>query len=232
MIKIRKKNEIFFIDGNWFKAYWHFSFDRYYDLDNMQFGKLRVFNVDTLIPGAVWPMHPHTEMEVVTYCTDGEFKHADNLGNNGVLLPGDVQHTTIGSGMLHSEINNSKTKPMAFIQIWILPKTKGLAPSVEQKHVKKEERLDKFLPVVSNQHKDALPIEQDAEVFVSTLQTGKKLAHNFESGFGGYFYVISGEVKLNKHSLSEGDAAKISNEKSIDIEAIKESHLLMVVVKI
>ena len=232
MIKVRRKNEIFFIDGEWFQGYWHFSFDRYYDPENTRFGTLRVFNVDTLIPGAVWPMHPHREMEVVTYCVDGQFEHADNLGNDGVLQPGDVQHTTIGRGMWHSEINHSKTEPMTFIQMWILPRVLGLPPSVEQKRVRREERLNRLLPIVSDRHQDALPIRQDAQIYASDLERGRSLSHAFEEGYGAYFYVISGSVKLGEYTLNAGDAAKISQESSISIQALEESHLLLTVVRV
>src|SRR5438876_9277042 len=135
MIEVRKKEDIFHIDGDWFSGYWHFSFDQYFDPKNTNFGTLRVFNVDTLVPGGVWPMHPHRDIEVITYCVDGEFQHADNHGNGGVLYPGDVQHTTVGRGMEHSEINHSQEKPMTFIQVWIIPRTRGLPPSLEQRKV-------------------------------------------------------------------------------------------------
>ncbi|MBM2826158.1 MAG: Pirin domain protein, partial [Dehalococcoidia bacterium] len=175
MIQIRKKEDIFFIDGEWFQGHWHFSFDRYHDPENTNFGALRVFNVDTLVPGGVWPMHPHRDIEVITYCVDGQFKHADNLGNGGVLLPGDVQHTTVGRGMMHAEINNSETEPMTFIQIWILPSARGLEPTLEQKQIKKKDRLNHLLPIVSSRHADALPIRQEAEVYASTIEVGHRL---------------------------------------------------------
>ena len=232
MIEIRQEKDIFHIDGDWFRGRWHFSFDQYYDPENNSFGALRVFNVDTLIPGAVWPMHPHSNIEVITYCLDGEFQHADNLGNDGILYPGDIQHTTVGRGMSHSEINHSETKPMTFLQIWIFPREHDLTPSVEQLKVRREDRLNRFLKLVSNSDPKALPIQQDAEFFVSALEPGKIISHGLEHGYGAYFYVISGEVLLNGHLLSHGDAAKIVKETFIEVAGKKDSELAMVVVQV
>lgn len=226
---VRKRKEIFHIDGGWFSGDWHFSFDNYNDPENTGFGKLRVFNVDTLIPGAVWPMHPHQEMEVITYCTQGVFEHADDLGNDGLLYPGDVQHTTIGSGMMHSEINHSKTEPMTFIQVWIFPWKQGLTPRVQQKHVKKEERLNRFTPLVSNRAPGALPIEQDAEAFAAAPESGVQIQKNLERDQGAYLYLISGAVLLNGTALSPGDAAKVIDE-AVAIEATEPSELFILMV--
>ena len=114
------------IENGTFHGRWHFSFDRYRDPEWVRFGPLRVFNDDTLSPGAVWPLHHHREIEVVTYCVAGEFRHADQNGLGGVLRPGDVQHTTVGTGMSHSEINNLPDVSMRFIQMWFLPERRGL----------------------------------------------------------------------------------------------------------
>jgi len=125
MIAVRQPESIYKaqgeIENGTFTGRWHFSLDQYCDDEYMQFGNLRVFNDDTLSPGAVWPLHPHHDIEVVTYCADGQFRHADEHGKGGVLKKGWVQHTTVGSGLWHSEINNSKDIPMRFIQMWFLP---------------------------------------------------------------------------------------------------------------
>ena len=134
-IRIRPERSIYRIDGGWFKARWHFSFDRYSDPINMGIGMLRVFNHDTLVPGAEWPMHPHRDIEGITYVVSGHFEHADSLGNDGVLDPGGVQRMRLGSGAEHSERNHSKTEPMEFIQMWILPDRRGLPPSIEQQQL-------------------------------------------------------------------------------------------------
>ena len=116
MIQVRRGSEIYHKEGGWFSANWHFSFDEYHDPENMGWGTLRVFNDDRLVPGAVWPMHPHRDIEGLTYVVEGTFKHADSLGNGGVLPAGSVQRMTLGSGAYHSEQNGSQTEPIRFIQ--------------------------------------------------------------------------------------------------------------------
>jgi redox-sensitive bicupin YhaK (pirin superfamily) len=130
----------------------------YYDPSFERFGTLRVFNDDTLSLGAIWPLHPHQDNEVVTYCAGGEFRHADERGKGGVLKKGWIQHTTVGRGMWHSEINNRPDEPMRFIQKWFLPAMHGLYPSVEQKAIEQKDRTGLFLPLISNTVPGALRI--------------------------------------------------------------------------
>ncbi len=165
MIKLRTPAEIYQAHGQigngTFHGRWHFSFDRYHDPDHVQFGTVRVFNDDTLSPGAVWPLHPHREIEVVTYCAEGEFRHADEHGVGGVLQKGWVQHTTVGKGMLQSEINNRADESMRFIQMWFIPSKRRLEPAVQQRRVEREDRANRFLLLVSNQDAEALPIRYE-----------------------------------------------------------------------
>lgn len=212
-----------------FHGRWHFSFGEYYDPEYTHFGTLRVFNDDTLSPGAVWPLHPHRDNEVVTYCAAGEFRHADERGKGGILRKGWVQHTTIGRGMWHSEINNKPDEPMRFIQMWFLPSKHGLEPSVEQKMVEKEERTNRFLPLVSNKHEGALRIVSDAAVYSCVLQKGKKVTHVLDEGRGAYLYVLEGgPVEVNGKLIPELGAAKLTEEKEITVEAKKYAELLLV----
>jgi len=144
-LTIRRDAEIYSTDGGWFKARWHFSFDQYYDPENMGIGTLRVFNHDTLVPGAIWPMHPHRDVEGISYIPAGEFEHRDSLGNGGVLLPGGVQRMRLGSGAEHSEGNHSATAEMQFIQMWIIPARRGLPPGIEQRQYTVADRTDRLL---------------------------------------------------------------------------------------
>src|SRR5207237_10758174 len=132
-LEVRRDEEIFATDGGWFRARWHFSFDKYNDPANMGMGTLRVFNHDTLAPGAVWPMHPHRDVEGITYVVTGHFEHADSIGGGGILEAGGVQRMTLGSGAEHSERNHSQTEEMQFLQLWILPGRRGLKPEVAQR---------------------------------------------------------------------------------------------------
>jgi redox-sensitive bicupin YhaK (pirin superfamily) len=217
------------IENGTFHGRWHFSFDEYNDSEYMQFGTLRVFNDDTLSPGAVWPLHHHKEIEVVTYCAEGEFLHADERGKGGILRKGWVQHTTVGRGMMHSEINNSKTLPMRFIQMWFLPSVHGLAPSVEQRKVEREDRTDRFLPLVSIRHRDALFMHSDAEVHACFLQKGSTVKHHIKKGRGGYLYVLEGEgLKVNEHSVPPLGAVKATGALTLNITALGDTELLIV----
>lgn len=233
MIIVRKPESIYQVHGKiqngTFHGRWHFSFDQYYDPEYTHFGTLRVFNDDTLSPGAVWPLHPHRDNEVVTYCAAGEFRHEDERGKGGILRKGWVQHTTVGKGMWHSEINNRQDEPMRFIQMWFLPSKHGLEPSVEQKRVEKEERTNRFLPLVSNKHPGALKIVSDAAVYSCFLQKGKKVTHTLDEKHGAYLYVLEGgTVEVNEKPIPELGAAKIVDEKEIRVEAQNDAELLLV----
>ena len=233
MIRVRHRDEIYHKEGGWFSANWHFSFDEYYDPQNMGFGTLRVFNDDTLRPGVAWPMHPHRDIEGLTYVVEGTFEHSDSKGNGGVLAAGSVQRATLGSGMMHSEMNHSKTEPMRFIQMWIMPRERGLTPSVEQKSFTLEDRTNVLLPAVSPDGAGGVgvSVHQDAWVYLSRLEEGKSVEHEFAPGFGAYFFLIEGEVSLNGERLTSGDAALIRDEKRLAVEALQPSELIMVEVQ-
>jgi redox-sensitive bicupin YhaK (pirin superfamily) len=217
------------IENGTFHGRWHFSFDEYNDPDYMHFGTLRVFNDDTLSPGAIWPLHSHQEIEVVTYCAEGEFRHADERGKGGILRKGWVQHTTVGRGMMHSEINNSKTISMRFIQMWFLPSIHGLPPSVEQRKVERNDRTDRLLPLVSMRHRDALFIHSDAEVHACFLRNGSTVEHQIKKGRGGYLYVLEGAgLNVNEHSVPALGAVKAIGALTLHITALGDSELLLI----
>lgn len=237
MIEIRKAEDIFQYDGEIengsFHGRWHFSFGEYSDPINTHFGVLRVFNDDTFSKGAAWPLHPHRDIEVVTYCADGEFRHKDESGPGGILKKGWVQHTTVGTGMHHSEINNLKDKPMRFIQMWFIPDKKGLKPSLEQKKVTKEERTNQLLPLVSNEDANSLKIFSDAKVYSCFIEKGKEIKHSLKSGEGAYLYVLrGGPIEINGGIIASLDAAKIVDAKELIIKAEKNAELLLVVVSL
>jgi len=233
MIYVRQPGTIYQargrIENGTFHGRWHFSFDEYYDPKFVEFGKLRVFNDDTLSPGAVWPLHPHRENEVVTYCVEGEFRHADQNGKGGILKKGWVQHTTIGNGMWHSEINNRPDQPMRFIQIWFIPWVPDSEPSVEQMRVEKEQRTNKFLPLVSNNYPSALKIKSDAEVYSSFLQSGKKVMHRIRAGYGCYLYVLEGgTIRVNETEVPNLGAAMVQDETLLQVVSSSEVEILLV----
>ncbi len=228
MLQVRRDSEIHKEDGGWFQARWHFSFDRYRDPRQMGVGPLRVFNHDRLAPGAIWPMHPHADVEGITYVWKGTFRHADSLGNDGVLHPGAIQLMTLGSGAEHSEQNGSETEPMEFLQLWILPDTPSLPPSLQQRQFTIAERTDRLLKVIGPAAADPVRVHQEAAVYVSRLSPGTAVAHDFRPGRGGYLYLIEGRAKVGSEELATGDAAKIQDENALRIEATDVSELILV----
>ena len=227
-VRIRRDEEIWREEGGWFTARWHFSFDRYRDPDNMGWGNMRVFNDDRLIPGAVWPLHPHRDIEGLTYVVEGTFRHEDNVGGPpGPLPAGSVQRMTLGSGAWHSEQNASETDPMRFIQVWIIPSKRGLEPGVEQRAFSTEDRTGRFLRAISPEGGDAVRVHGNASMYVSRLPLGHGVSHKFDDGMGGYLYVIGGELRLNGETFRTGDAAKIADEPEIDLEAAADTELVL-----
>jgi redox-sensitive bicupin YhaK (pirin superfamily) len=217
------------IENGTFKGRWHFSFGPYYDPENTQFGTLRVFNDDTLSPGAIWPLHPHSEIEVVTYCAGGEFRHEDEHGKGGVLKKGWVQHTTVGRGMCHSEINNKPDEPMRFIQMWFMPSKQNLTPKVEQKAIERSQRTNRLLELVSNRPGGLLPLVSDGAVYSCFLETGASIESQIDNRQGAYIYVVEGgAVVVNEAELGEFAAAKLFGPQTINIRALSETELLLV----
>jgi redox-sensitive bicupin YhaK (pirin superfamily) len=222
-IQVRRNADIFDIDGGWFQARWHFSFDQYWDPENMGIGQLRVFNHDTLVPGAIWPMHPHRDVEGITYVVSGEFEHRDTGGGGGTLYPGAVQRLTLGSGLQHSEGNHSESAPMQFIQMWILPAERGLPPSLEQKQYTEADRRNRLLQIIRPAGTDGegVTVHQDANMFVSKLDGGVSVSHTIPERHAGYFYLIQGRARLNGQELHSGDAAKIVAPGRVEVEGLE-----------
>lgn len=233
MLILRPRETIHHTEGGWFSANWHFSFDDYVDPENTWFGDLRVFNDDTLIPGAIWPMHPHRDIEGITYVAEGMFEHADSRGNGGVLPRGSVQRATLGYGMEHSEGNNSQTEPMRFIQMWIIPAESGLEPSIEQREFAEEARRGRWVPVLvpaegyggpdAPGNGQAVTVHQDASVYATVLKPDERLSHTFRAGFQGYLFVVHGSAGLvagaDTGDVDEAGAAKIIGEPEVEVLA-------------
>lgn len=232
-ITIRHDDEISDVDGGWFRARWHYSFDSYYDPAYMGFGTLRVFNDDRLIPGAIWPMHPHRDIEGLTYVVEGSFRHQDDVGGDpGPLPAGSVQRMTLGSGAWHSEQNASTSEPMRFIQMWIVPSEQGLEPGVEQRVFSLQDRTDRLLRVISGDGGDAVLVHQDAHVFVSHLTAHASASYPLGDGRGLYLYVIEGHVSVNGQEMTTGSAAQIRDEPRVDVVAASTAELILVDVAI
>ena len=229
MLEIRHADEIHEADGGWFTARWHFSFDRYHDPDQMGVGALRVFNDDMIVGGAAWPMHPHRDIESLTYVVEGAFAHADSLGNGGELAPGAAQVMTFSSrGAQHSERNGSPDAPMRFIQFWILPSQQWLDDAVQQHQFTVEERTTRWLTIMSPAGEPGLDLHQDARALVSRLEEGRELAHDVTAGRGAYLYVIGGAMTLGDVTLKQGGAAKVHGPERLALAAPETAELILV----
>jgi len=230
MITTIPSDRRYFGDFGWLKTRWHFSFGEYYDPANTNWGSLRVFNDDIVEGGGKFDMHPHRDMEIITYMIDGELRHEDSLGNGDVLRPGEVQVMSAGKGILHSEGNNSPTVPLRLLQIWIEPRTRGAKPRWEQKPFKREQRMNQWFPAVSSGNvPGTVAIDQDATIYVSSLQGGKTLTHEpAGTNRHAYLFVINGKVTLNGKALSGGDQARIVSEPVLNVSADQDSELILI----
>jgi quercetin 2,3-dioxygenase len=197
-------------DHGWLNAYHSFSFGDYYDPKNESWGALRVFNDDTIAAGEGFPPHPHRDMEIVTYVLQGELAHKDSMGNHGVVGPGGVQFMSAGTGVTHSEFNNSATEPLHLVQMWVIPGRIGEAPSYGQMSFEPEQRKNRWLPIVSGQEAVEAPIRitQDATFSVSRLED-TQLVYEFAQNRYGFFFVADGTVEANGEVLQRGDALRL-----------------------
>lgn len=215
-------------DFGWLDTRWHFSFDTYHDPENLNWGALRVFNDDVIRPGQGFGMHPHRDMEIVTYVLEGELEHEDSQGHRGVIHPGEVQVMSAGAGILHSERNPSQEKPLHLLQLWILPRRRGGKPRWEQRRFRREERRGKLLPVVSSGDlPGTLAIDQDAQIYVSALPASEAVVHRSRAARKAYLFVISGDVEVNGHRLVAGDQARIAGEPELEIWAGRDAELIL-----
>jgi len=219
MITIRKADQRGHFDHGWLNTYHTFSFASYHDPENMGFRSLRVINDDIIAAEQGFGTHGHADMEIITYVLDGELSHKDSTGGGGVLVPGDVQHMTAGSGVRHSEFNDSKSASR-LIQIWILPEKRGLQPSYEQTYFPEEERLNRLRLVAAGDPTDgALKVHQDVRLFATLLDPGKSVAYDLDKDRYGWIQVAKGSLKLNGQELRIGDGAAIARETKLEISA-------------
>jgi redox-sensitive bicupin YhaK (pirin superfamily) len=212
----------------WLDSRHTFSFADYHDPAHMGFRALRVINEDRVIPGAGFPSHSHRDMDIITYVLAGALEHKDSLGTGTVIQPGEVQRMSAGTGIVHSEFNHSKTEPVHFLQIWIIPDQVGMPPSYEQKTFPMEERRNRLRLVAAPDGQDgAVTIHQDARLFVATLGAGERIAHDSEPGRHLWLQIARGIVSLNDTEMREGDGAAIENERTMTVEADRDAEILL-----
>jgi quercetin 2,3-dioxygenase len=228
MIAVRKAEDRGASRISWLDSKHTFSFSDYYDPEHMGFRSLRVINDDTVAPGGGFGTHGHRDMEIITYVLDGALEHSDSIGTGSVIRPGDVQKMSAGSGIRHSEFNHSKTDPVHFLQIWIVPDRGGVAPKYEQINFAREAKLGKLLLVASNEIRDGLiHIQQDAKLYVTVLEGAQRVEHTLAKGRHAWVHVACGQVNVNGQPLKAGDGAAITSESKIEISAASEGEVLL-----
>ena len=218
MISIRRAAERGHFDHGWLNTYHTFSFADYHDPAHMGYRSLRVLNDDRVAPGQGFGEHRHRDMEIVSYVLEGALAHRDSMGNSGVIRPGDVQRMSAGTGVQHSEFNGSRTEPVHFLQIWILPETRGAAPGYEQKTFPPETRRGTLRLIGSRDGRDgSVTIRQDVDAYASGLEDGQNLRHVLAPGRHAWLQVAEGALDVNGNRLDEGDGAAVSGEGEIEI---------------
>jgi redox-sensitive bicupin YhaK (pirin superfamily) len=228
MLQIRKSEERGNADHGWLQSKHSFSFADYYDPLHTGFGPLIVINEDRVAPGMGFGAHAHRDMEIVSYVLDGALEHKDSLGTGSVLRYGDVQRMSAGTGVRHSEFNESKTDLVHFLQIWIQPSARGIPPSYEEKHFPTESKTGRLRLIASGDGRDgSVLIHQDASVYATIMGSGHALAHPLAPGRLGYVHVIRGSVDVNGVTLKGGDAAKISGESEVMLAGADNAEVLL-----
>jgi redox-sensitive bicupin YhaK (pirin superfamily) len=228
MIEIRKSEERGRAHHGWLQSQHSFSFADYYDPRHTGFGPLLVINEDRVAPGAGFGTHGHRDMEIISYVLDGALEHKDSMGTGSVLHYGDVQRMSAGSGVRHSEFNGSQTEPVHFLQIWIQPNAKGIAPSYEEKHFAAEEKQGKLRLIASGDGREgSVLIHQDASLYAAILNGGEQIEHALQAGRLGYVHVIRGRVEVNGVALQGGDAVKIGAEDKVVFANAEAAELLL-----
>ena len=227
MIHIRKSQERGHSEIGWQNSYHTFSFGDYHDPQQMGFRTLRVINEDRVASGQGFGAHPHRDMEIISYVLEGQLEHRDSLGTGSVIRPGEVQLMSAGSGVTHSEFNPSSKEAVHFLQIWIVPEAKGLKPSYQQKFFDLKSQKGKLVMIVSPRGREALKINQQAELFVGMISKGQKIQYSFADNRYSWLQVVRGKVQVNGQALIAGDGAAISQEKDLQISALEESEILL-----
>jgi hypothetical protein len=228
MHEIRRADERGYVDHGWLKSFHSFSFANYYDPQNMGFGPLRVINEDRVSGGAGFGKHPHNDMEIISYVLSGELEHKDSIGNGSVIRPGDVQRMSAGTGVVHSEYNQSKTDPVHFLQIWIIPDEEGIEPGYEQKFFPAEDKRGKMRNVASPEGcNGSVRIHQNALIYAALVDGDERVSHDLADGRQAYVHVARGNVTINCEALKPGDALKIRDERTVAIERGEQAEILL-----
>jgi quercetin 2,3-dioxygenase len=228
MIAIRKAEDRGHANHGWLDTHFTFTFADYYDPRHMGYRSLRVINDDVVQGGGGFGMHPHRDMEIVTYVLQGALEHKDSMGNGSTIRPGDVQRMTAGTGIFHSEFNPSATEAVHLLQIWILPEKTGLKPGYEQTTFSNEEKRGRFRLVASREGREgSVTINQDASIYATIVDPGETVERTIEPGRHVWLHVARGTVRLGERELKAGDGVAIDGESSVAITGESAAEVLL-----
>jgi redox-sensitive bicupin YhaK (pirin superfamily) len=228
MIKIRKANERGHARHGWLDSYHTFSFADYFDPAHMGFRALRVINEDRVAGGQGFERHSHRDMEIISYVLEGGLEHRDSMGTGAVIRPDDVQRMSAGTGVTHSEYNASRSDPVHFLQIWIMPDRRGIAPSYEQRTFGREDKAGRLRLVASPDGSDgSVTIHADARLYAGLFDAGQTAEHPLAPDRHAWVHVVRGKARVNGVDLGAGDAAALSGERQVRVEGVAASELIV-----
>lgn len=228
MLQVRKSQERGYADHGWLRSFHSFSFAGYYDPAFMGFGNLRVINEDRVAAGAGFGTHGHRDMEIISYVLSGELAHKDSMGNIESIPPGDVQRMSAGRGVMHSEFNHKADQTTHFLQIWIEPKERGIAPGYEQKQFSDADKRGTLRLVASPDGRDgSVTVNADARLFAGLFDGDETASLALDPQRKSYVHLVRGELEVNGQKLAGGDAAMLTGESQLTLGAGKDAEVLV-----
>ncbi|MFM1988399.1 MAG: hypothetical protein RJA99_1356 [Pseudomonadota bacterium] len=228
MIELRPAAERGHAQHGWLDSWHSFSFAGYHDPAHMGFGALRVINEDRVAAGTGFGTHGHRDMEIVSYVLDGALAHKDSMGNGSVIRPGDVQRMSAGTGVLHSEFNHQQDAPTHFLQIWIEPERRGIAPGYEEKRFDEADKRGRLRLVASPDGADgSVTIHQQARLYAGLFDRDERARLVLDPGRRAYVHVARGRATVNGHALAAGDALKLVGEPAVEIDGGERAEVLV-----
>jgi redox-sensitive bicupin YhaK (pirin superfamily) len=228
MLTIRKAGGRGRTDWGWLDSRHTFSFGEYHDPEQMGFRALRVLNDDRVQPGAGFGTHGHRDMEILSYVLEGGLQHKDSSGGGGVIRPGEIQFMRAGSGVTHSEYNASQSEPVHFLQIWVLPDTRGLPPRYDQRPFDVEAAGQGYVLLASKDGRDdSIQLQQDVDLWMTRAGAGERRVHALRPGRHAFLHVARGALRLDGRELGEGDGVAVSGEGEIALEGVNGAEVLL-----
>lgn len=227
MITLRRSAERGHANHGWLDSHHTFSFANYHDPDHMGYRSLRVINEDRVQGGKGFGTHPHRDFEIISYVLSGALKHQDSMGHTAVMKAGEVQRISAGTGIAHSEFNNSPTDAVHFLQIWLVPSRKGLAPSYAQQSFSDAPPRGLTLACSADGRAGSIPINQDADLLIGRLDPKEEVSHPLRDGRHAWVQLVEGELTLNGQKLSPGDGAAVDDERQLQFLSESGAHFLL-----